>query len=118
MLHTFDTIVRLDILGPFNGFFVAVVPDGDVGAGLRKSLSYRETNPGSGTRDNCGLSLVGEERHHLLLGGSHGVVMGEIPLGHRTVRHDEGSVHKVLKWVMIGTQLAYICEGGGGGSFW
>lgn len=101
VLHTLDTIVLLDILGPFNGFLVAVVPDGDIGAGLSKSLSYSEANTGSGTRDNCGLSLVGEERHNLVLGGSNGVVMGKIALGHSTVRHDEGSVNKVLEWVMI-----------------
>ena len=87
-IHTLDAVLLLDILGTLEGFLVAVVPNGHIGARLGKSLSYRKTNTGTGTRHDCRLSLVGEQRHHLLFGGRYGVVVGKVTLGHGTVRHD------------------------------
>lgn len=59
--RTLNTIVLLNSLGLINSLLIGVVPDGNVGSSLSKSVCNRETNSGASTRDNRSASLEGEE---------------------------------------------------------
>ena len=85
---TFDAIFLFDILGTHQGLLVAVVPDGHICTRLGEGLSDGKANAGTGTGNDGRLSLVREERKNLLLCGSGGVVVGEVPTRDSGVCHD------------------------------
>lgn len=72
---TLHAILLLDLGGTLDGLLVAVVPDGDVGAGLSETLGDGQTDTGASTGDDGGLALQGEEREDLVLLGGSSVVL-------------------------------------------
>lgn len=72
---TLHAILLLDLGGTLDGLLVAVVPDGDVGAGLSETLGDGQTDTGASTGDDGGLALEGEEREDLVLLGGGSVVL-------------------------------------------
>jgi hypothetical protein len=77
-VHTLHSINLLNVLGLFNSFLVAVVPDRDIGACFSQGMCYREPDACSCSRDDGGAAFEGEEREDAVCDGGHGVVVGEL----------------------------------------
>ena len=82
-----NAIILLNVLSFVESLLVAVVPDGNVGTGLRETLSNGQTDTSTSTRDDGGPALEAEEGHQLALLWRGGVVVGEATLVHCLVGH-------------------------------
>jgi hypothetical protein len=83
---TLNAVFLLNVFGGLLGLvLLAVVPDGDVGAGLSKGLGHAQPDAGTGARDDGCLALEGEEGEHAVRLGDLGCVVREVAAFH--VRH-------------------------------
>jgi hypothetical protein len=89
-LFTLYSISLPDILRLGNGFFIAVVPDGNVGTSFGKSMGNGKPNSCPGAGDDCCTTLERKQREHTpCVGGRASIVMDEISTVHDLIFHFE-----------------------------
>lgn len=82
MAFTCNSVLLLNVGRAVNGLLIAVVPDSDIGTGLREGLGNRKTDTGTGTGDNCRSAFEGEQRHGFGFMRRCSVVVGKVASFH------------------------------------